>query len=269
MNMHSKVLRVIHSMYKVVESIVQCGVSQSDVINQLVGLRQGCILSPCLFSAYISDLPKFLASREGVDKCEGVLLHDHIVHVLMYADDLALVATSAADLQRMLNALHVYASRWQLLVNVSKTKVMIFNRTYTTRLGSAKQQLAIQQRSVLNKSHSFIYNGNHVDIVSQFKYLGTIFHEDVLCTSMKVNSIAQCKLYDAAIQFRVSQGRKCLATWLRRCKTWMLNTDLVLTLFKTGAMPALEYGAGLWGVSSVRADAWQEVLSRKVLAVCS
>ena len=104
-------------MYKVVQSIVQCGVSQSDVIYQLVGLRQGCILSPCLFSAYISDLPLFLASREGREKCEGVLLHDQVVHVLMYADDLALVATSAADLQRMLDALHMYAARWQLIVN--------------------------------------------------------------------------------------------------------------------------------------------------------
>ena len=76
-----------------------------------------CILSPCLLSAYISDLPKFLAEREGAGKCEGVLLHDQIVHVIMYADDLALVAKSAADLQRMLEALHVYASEWQLLVN--------------------------------------------------------------------------------------------------------------------------------------------------------
>ena len=63
-----------------------------------------------------------------------------------------------------------------------------------------------------------------------------------------MNGITQFKLYDAAIKFRVSQGRKCLASWLRRCNTWMLNADLMITLFKTGAMPALEYGAGLWGV---------------------
>jgi hypothetical protein len=56
------------------------------------------------------------------------------------------------------------------------------------------------------------------------------------------------------IDFRVSQGRKCLATWIRRCNTWMLNTNVMITLFKTGAMPALEYGVGLWGVGCVCKD---------------
>ena len=68
-----------------------------------------------------------------------------------------------------------------------------------------------------------------------------------------MNGITQCKLYDAAIKYRVCYqvSGKCLASWLRRCKTWMLNADLMITLFKTGAMPALEYGAGLWGVGCV------------------
>ena len=71
----------------------------------------------------------------------------------------------------------------------------------------------------------------------------------------KVRSITQCETYDAPIQFRVSQGRKGLATWLRRCNTWMLNPDIMITLFKTGAMPGLEYGIGLWGVAAcVRKD---------------
>ena len=131
MNMNSRLLRVIASMYQTVESIVQYGVSRSDVIYQLIGLRQGCILSPCLFSLYISDLPAFLAARTGTERCEGVSLSDEIVRVLMYADDLALVATSAADLQRMLVALHEYACKWHLVVNTIETKVMIFNQCYT------------------------------------------------------------------------------------------------------------------------------------------
>ena len=43
----------------------------------------------------------------------------------------------------------------------------------------------------------------------------------------------------------------------------MLNTDVMITLFKTGAMPALEYGVGLWGVGNVCKDmkdnAWKGV----------
>ena len=64
------------------------------------------------------------------------------------------------------------------------------------------------------------------------------------------------------MQFRVSQGRKGLATWLHRCNTWMLNPDIMITLFKTGAMPALEYKVVLWGVGCVRKDdEWKEVES--------
>ena len=53
-HMNSNILYVYYIVcmlaYAAVESVVQCGVSRSDVIYQMVGLRQGCILSPCLFS---------------------------------------------------------------------------------------------------------------------------------------------------------------------------------------------------------------------------
>ena len=96
--------------------------------------------------------------------------------------------------------------------------------------------------------------------MKQFKYLGTIFHEDVFYTYQKVRSITRCKVYDAPIKYRVSQARKCLATWIRRCKTWMLDPDMMITTFKTGVMPVLEYGVGLGGVGCVRKnDEWKGV----------
>ena len=49
-HMSGPVLRVLYSMYKAVYSVVQVGMDQSEVISQMLGLRQGCILSPCLFS---------------------------------------------------------------------------------------------------------------------------------------------------------------------------------------------------------------------------
>ena len=51
------VYRVIVSMYESVKSIVRLGSEVSDVIQQHVGLRQGCVLSPCLFSLFIADFP--------------------------------------------------------------------------------------------------------------------------------------------------------------------------------------------------------------------
>ena len=51
------------------------------------------------------------------------------VPVLMYADDLALVATSAKGLQSQLDILHAYADTWGLTVNIDKTKAVIFGQS--------------------------------------------------------------------------------------------------------------------------------------------
>ena len=66
----------------------------------MVGIKQGCVISPCLFSMYIADLLEWIA-KHG---CRGVMLHDAWVRVLLYADDGALLARSAEDLQEMLAA---------------------------------------------------------------------------------------------------------------------------------------------------------------------
>jgi hypothetical protein len=114
-NMHGSVFRVLHSMYAAVRSVVLVGVSMSEVIEQFVGLRQGCILSPSLFSLFIADLPQYLRNLEGgqgVLECNEVMLHDTVVHVLMYADDLVLVARTPEALQRLLDRLREYCAIW-------------------------------------------------------------------------------------------------------------------------------------------------------------
>ena len=88
--MEGRVFDVIQNMYSAVRSIVRVGVDTSDVIEQIAGVRQGCVLSPCLFSIYIADLPQFLQDSNTI----GVQLHDVWVRILLYADDGALIATS-------------------------------------------------------------------------------------------------------------------------------------------------------------------------------
>ena len=56
-------------------------------------------------------------------------LNEVKINSLLYADDLALVATSLEDLQVKLNLLHEYCKKWKLNINLSKTKVVEFNKT--------------------------------------------------------------------------------------------------------------------------------------------
>ena len=85
----------------------------------------------------------------------GPTLNGVIVSMILYADDMALIAESKDDLQHMLDALKAYCDENKLEVNVSKTKIMIFHRG---RLPDTPYQ--------------FSYDGQSVEIVKTFCYLG-------------------------------------------------------------------------------------------------
>jgi len=47
----------------------------------------------------------------------------------MYADDLALIASSPDELQGMLSIVHSYAKKWQYSINADKSAVMVFGES--------------------------------------------------------------------------------------------------------------------------------------------
>ena len=59
----------------------------------------------------------------------GVKIHDQfIVSILLFADDIALIADSEDHLQRMLDFLSHWCSQNKISVNISKTKVFHFRK---------------------------------------------------------------------------------------------------------------------------------------------
>lgn len=61
------------------------------------------------------------------------------------------------NLQYQLHCLQMYCEKWKLLEHVEKTRIIIF----------------VKGRQTSNVS--FIYTGNEIDIVKEFRYLGVIF----------------------------------------------------------------------------------------------
>ena len=117
--------RVIKGMYSVVQSAVLAGDEQTEWFDLSTGVRQGCVMSPILFSLFINGLAK-----EINKKTTGINVGGRRVRLLLYADDIVLLAESQRDLQRMLDVVTEYSRQWRFRVNPKKGKseVMLFGR---------------------------------------------------------------------------------------------------------------------------------------------
>ena len=117
---------MISSIYSNVKSYVKVNGKLSKSFGCSLGLRQGCVLSPILFSLFINDLDEDTRSLNTM----GCKLYDTVIHTLLYADDLIIFANSKEELQMKIDKLSDFCSKWELVVGLPKTKIMIFGGGY-------------------------------------------------------------------------------------------------------------------------------------------
>ena len=122
-------------MYKSpkVSLIHQDKISQAFLTT--IGLKQSDILSTILFNIYINDLPRQLLedSRSSNIISDIPYQDDTKINNLLFADDLAIFSLSKEDLQKRISTLEQYSNEWGLELNLSKTKIMIFNKQGATK----------------------------------------------------------------------------------------------------------------------------------------
>ena len=121
-------------------------------------------MSPELFKCYISDLS--IELNEELQLMNVPMLNGNKISHLLYADDLVLLALDADCLQKLISKLEDFCSRWGLTVNMTKTKVMVFN----------------SQGRMLNCSNGFKFGPNSIQATKSYTYLGITFN---LCGSFK------------------------------------------------------------------------------------
>ena len=115
------------------------------------GVRQGDGISPTLFNIFINDIGKIFDQ----DRSDPLELLESKIGSLLFADDLIILSKSKEGLQKSLDNLSEYCDKWQLTVNVKKSKTMIFQNN-------------------CNKLHDpFVkFKGSYLENVKEFKYLG-------------------------------------------------------------------------------------------------
>ena len=81
------------------EAVVRPGHGTTVCFQIRKGVRQGCILSPCLFNLYAEHIIK----NAGIDESQaGIKIAGRNINHLRYADDTTLMAESEEELKSLL-----------------------------------------------------------------------------------------------------------------------------------------------------------------------
>jgi hypothetical protein len=124
-----KMFNIIKNMFANIKACIKTADGISDVFKCPHGVRQGCMCSPLQFSVFMTALKQTINQFGG----RGVQLHpdNEEVKIIMFADDIVLIADTLTGLTRHINALSDFCSNFDMSVNLNKTKVVVFRQGWT------------------------------------------------------------------------------------------------------------------------------------------
>ena len=160
------------------------------------GLRQGCSLSPMLFALYIADLGSSLHSSNL-----GFQLGSLVISSLLFADDIVLIAKTAADLLVLLSIVQEQCSSLKLVISTEKSEIISPT--------DAEWQLFDDQRAPILSLKQVV----------SYKYLGTTTFGSMYQTSLnkQKQSIATAGKYKGSCIYVSKNGpdtaEVALCTW--------------------------------------------------------
>ena len=168
--LNNKLLSAIKSIYNNVLCSVKLNGFLTDWFGVKSGLKQGCSLSPVLFNLYINDLA-LKVNALG----KGIKIDDESISILLYADDVVLLAENETDLQFLLNVLGNWFKTNKLSISPSKSNTVHFRNP-----SKAKSNFAFK-----------VYD-EIIEYASHYKYLGLVLsgHLDYALTAKVVSQSA-------------------------------------------------------------------------------
>ena len=112
---------LLRNLYAGQEATVRTGHGITDWFQIGKGVRQGCILSPCLFNLYA----EYIMRNTGLEEAQaGIKIAGRNINNLRYADDTTLMAESE-ELKSLLMKVKQGSEKVGLKLNIQKTKIMV------------------------------------------------------------------------------------------------------------------------------------------------
>ena len=88
---------LLRNLYAGQEAAARTGHGTTDWFQTRKGVRQGCILSPCLFNLYAEDIMR----NAGLEEAQaGIKIARRNINNLRYGDDTTLMAESEDELKK-------------------------------------------------------------------------------------------------------------------------------------------------------------------------
>ena len=211
----SKLLAVFKSMYAQLKSCVKLKSGLIDFFPCEIGTKQGCVSSTIIFSLFINDLISHMRAtcRNGIFITEQV----DDVHAFMFADDVASMADTVANLQDHIDRISEFCDSTGMKLNLSKSKVMVF-----------------RNGGPLKSYEKWFYKNDKIEVVTYYKYLGSFFTQKLSWTKSKeILSLQASKALQSIYRYQQRFG-------------FFVHND-AFALFDAIVKPILIYASEIWG----------------------
>ena len=207
-----KMYNSISNIYAGLSACVRLNNKRTEWFDCLSGLKQGCNLSPTLFSIFANDLVQEINALDL-----GIQMGTVNISILMYADDIVLISNTEENLQVLLDTLHNWCKKWRVLINTSKSKCVHF-----------------RQGNAAVSKFSFKIGDNILETVEKYKYLGVIFQEK---NNFSLNCEALAKGGGRALGSIISK--------IHNLKDFGFSS--YEKLYNSCVVPILDYCSSVWG----------------------
>jgi len=167
-----------------------------------------CFVLFCFFDLLFSLLNEVINDIRNL--CGGVEICQKLISILLFADDIILLAKDKTELQSMLDILSIFTSKWRLKVNRKKTKIVVFD----------------PKRKIPSKECLY-YNRDLIEVVDKCKYLGVFFN-----SSLNWND---------DIEYLIASGKKKSSKLLHSILRYKcLSVEAKLNIWNTIVRPSIE-----------------------------